>query len=212
MDGREPMASMLVADCPHCGIRNTAFSIRDGFPASSSRPGYAFAQCHSCGCGVLVTHQNIHPKQHWKLLHYTGINPAPPDTGAPKHTPDPAADFFRQAAESRNAGNRDAAGMMYRKALESALKQFSTDHKLSLYDRIQDLGKGHKLTPSLVKWAHTIRLKGNDAAHDDAPFTRQDADQLHTFTDLVFRYLFTLPGMLREARSEGSVEPTGKTE
>ena len=203
----------MVADCPHCGTRKSAFTVHNGFGCIDSQPGYALAQCHSCGHGVLVRHWSSGSKQNWFDLDHGMIIPEPPDTGAPRHTPDRAADFFRQAAESRNAGLLDAAGTMYRKALESALKQCSTDQnanqRLPLYDRIQALGNDHVLTPSLVEWAHSIRLMGNDAVHDDQPFTREDADQLHTFTDLVFRYLFTLPGMLSEARGESPAVPAG---
>ena len=43
--------------------------------------------------------------------------------------------------------------------------------------------------------------------HDDEePFVKEDAELLSTFTRLVLLYLFTLPGMLNEARG-ASAEP-----
>lgn len=56
------------------------------------------------------------------------------------------------------------------------------------------------LTPDMKEWAHEIRLGGNDAAHEEKPFTKQEAERLYTFSLLVFNYLFMLPGMLAEAR------------
>ena len=42
-------------------------------------------------------------------------------------------------------------------------------------------------------WAHKIRSLGNEAAHGDTPFPREEAQSLYDFTRLVFMYFFTLP-------------------
>ena len=67
--------------------------------------------------------------------------------------------------------------------------------------RIQQAAAQHGLTPDLADWANRIRLDGNAAVHDDE-FSKEDAESLHAFTELVFMYLFTLPGMLEEAQEE----------
>ena len=103
--------------------------------------------------------------------------------------------------------NWDAAGVMFRKALDVGLKvKFSNDTKGSLYERIRGAADRHDLTPELADWAHKIRLDGNDAAHDEDPFSEEEAKELQVFTELVFRYLFTLPGMMQEARGAESSE------
>ena len=104
--------------------------------------------------------------------------------------------------------NWDAAGAMFRKALDVGLKvKFPEDSKGSLYERISRAAERHDLTPGLAEWAHKIRLDGNDAAHGEDPFSEEDAQRLQVFTELVFRYLFTLPGMMQEARqNETSAE------
>ena len=97
--------------------------------------------------------------------------------------------------------NWDAAGSMFRKALEAGLKSKFPDMEGSLYDRIKEAKKKQGLTPELAKWAHEIRLGGNDAAHEEL-FSEKEAKDLALFTQLVFQYLFMLPGMLEEARSD----------
>ena len=105
------------------------------------------------------------------------------------------------------AKNWDAAGAMFRKALDVGLKvKFPEDSKGSLYERIGRAAQRHDLTPELAEWAHKIRLDGNEAAHDEVPFMDEDAKRLQVFTELVFRYLFTLPGMMQEARGAESSE------
>ena len=93
---------------------------------------------------------------------------------------------------------------MFRKALDAGLKNKFPEIKGSLYERIRKAEKERGLTPDLAKWADQIRLGGNEAAHDEEPFSEQDAERLRTFTDLVLRYLFTLPGVLAEAQGESA--------
>jgi Domain of unknown function (DUF4145) len=121
------------------------------------------------------------------------VFPEPEKTEVPEHVPESAARAFTQAVESRVAGHYDAAGAMYRKALDVGLKAIDPLLKGRLQERIDKLAAGHKLTPSIKDWAHDIRLDGNDAAHEEDPFTKGEAEQMHLFTQLVLTYLFTLP-------------------
>lgn len=108
--------------------------------------------------------------------------------------------------------NYDAAGSMFRKALDVGLKTKFPDMKGTLYVRIKKAAKEHKLTPDMAKWAHQVRLGGNDATHEEEPFSEEAAKELASFTRLVFLYLFTLPGMLKNSRrqAESSMETTSE--
>ena len=97
--------------------------------------------------------------------------------------------------------NYDAAGTMFRTALEAGLKEKFPAIGGMLNQRIQQAATNHGLTPDLAEWADRIRLDANPAAHDDE-FSKEDAENLHAFTELVFMYLFTLPGMLENAQEE----------
>ena len=99
------------------------------------------------------------------------------------------------------AGNWTAAGMMFRKALETALKAKFPDITGKLVVRIDTAAKAGDLTQDMAEWAHQIRLLGNDATHEEEPFSEEDARSMHAFTDLMLQYLFTLPGMMAAARS-----------
>ena len=97
--------------------------------------------------------------------------------------------------------NYDAAGSMFRTALEAGLKEKFPKVEGMLKARIQQAADQHGLTPDLADWANRIRLDANAAVHDDE-FSKEDAENLHAFTELVFMYLFTLPGMLENAQEE----------
>lgn len=60
----------------------------------------------------------------------------------------------------------------------------------------------HQFGPRSAEWANQIRFWGNNAAHEDEPFTEEDARQMGEFTELFLTYLFTLPEKLAKARDQ----------
>lgn len=201
--------SVFRGDCPHCGTKSVAFAIRAEHRATKhiDRPWDTLAACGYCSRAVLASFEGsaAEPSQVLQTSARHDISrptlfPAPRDTGAPIYTPENAANCYRQGMENLGR-NWDAAGIMFRKALEVGLKvKFPSDRKEMLFDRIQRAAERHELTPELAEWAHQIRLGGRDAAHDEEPFSEEEAKRLQVFTELVFRYLFTLPRMVKEAR------------
>ena len=127
------------------------------------------------------------------------ISPTLPKSDAPEFTPDNVARFFKQGKDNVSAGNWDAAGAMFRKALESGLKKKFPDIKGTPRQRIDKAAKQHKLTPELAEWAHQIRDLGNDAVHEEE-FTEEEAKAMAAFTDLLLQYIFTMPGRLQAER------------
>jgi hypothetical protein len=120
--------------------------------------------------------------------------PTPRSTDAPADCPANVANFFKQGAKSLNGANFDAAGMMFRKSLETATKALDGNSKAkNLAGRIQELVSSHLLTPALGDWANEVRLGGNDAAHEENPFTKEEAEDLHHFTENFLNYAFTMP-------------------
>ena len=169
-----------------------------------------FAQCGHCGSCVVAVFESR-----------TGDDPltlfatAPPDftltkffpksqePSAPDHLPENVKRFFLQGVENV-ARNQDAAGAMFRKSLDVALKVKCPEATGRLVDRINRAVELGTLTSELGEWAHQIRLEGNEATHGDDPYTPEQAAALHQFTMLVLLYLFTLPGMLVESRQTPS--------
>ena len=69
---------------------------------------------------------------------------------------------------------------MYRKSLETAMKLAFPKHPetLSLYQRIEKAKDDGGLTKELAGWAHEIRGLGNEAIHEEQPFSRRDSPPL----------------------------------
>ncbi|MYE14829.1 MAG: DUF4145 domain-containing protein [Gammaproteobacteria bacterium] len=199
-------------NCGRCGARSVAFTIRSepyrsrGEDSSGSYAFDVFAVCGNCNRGSVATY--IYGSRSFELEYarLSKLSPRRPSTDAPAHTPQNVAHFYRQAVRSM-PGLWDAAGSMFRKTLESALKAKFPSLSGSLYDRIKSAGEKGWLTKELAAWADHIRLDGNDAIHDENPFEQDQAETLATFTRLILLYLFTLPGMLAEAQgTEGEAQ------
>jgi hypothetical protein len=138
----------------------------------------------------------------------TEIWPEAPTPNIPDGIPGSVARVLVQAESNfAQAGNEEAAATMYRKSLELALKDVDATLTGTLAAKIQSLGAQHKLTPSLVDWAHEVRLLGNFGAHEDEAISRSDLEALRDFVDLILRYLFTLPSLLEKRRAKQKSEP-----
>jgi hypothetical protein len=68
--------------------------------------------------------------------------------------------------------------------------------------RIEKLAKDGKLTTDIAEWSRTVKDVGNAAAHDEEPISRDELTQLRNFSEMLLRYLFSLPGAVKKRRGE----------
>jgi hypothetical protein len=209
------MIAQISLDCPHCLNKKVAFQIRSGFIPAPGNPSGSIALliCPLCGEGVIAKIRTNTPGMnfpqafgHWvggQMGMPAGTNiyqslPKPAISEAPASTPENVKRFYLQGMDNV-AQNFDAAGTMFRKCLDTALKHLDPNGKGNLEKRIDHLPEVTGVTPAMKTWAHEIRRLGNDAAHEEDPFTQAEAKSLQAFTEVFLTYAFTLPGML-EAR------------
>lgn len=91
---------------------------------------------------------------------------------------------------------------MYRKALDIGLKKIDPTLTGTLGQKIKKLAMAGKLTTDIEVWSDHVRDLGNDAAHEESPIDRTELSNLRNFTEMVLRYLFTLPNMVKRRRGE----------
>jgi Domain of unknown function (DUF4145) len=129
--------------------------------------------------------------------------PKPPGPLIPELLPPDVERVYLQG--ERNfpvSGNEEAAGSMYRKALDIGLKKIDPSLSGMLGPRIQKLADAGKLTADIAVWSKSIKDDGNEAVHDEEPISREDLTALRSFTEMVLRYLFSLPGAVKKRRGE----------
>lgn len=132
--------------------------------------------------------------QGWEI---GGFWPEPAQPLIPENLPKEVERIYLQAERNFPVhGNEEAAGAMYRKALDVGLKRAAPEVGGSLAERIRKLAAANKLTAEMAEWATHVRVIGNEAAHDEEPPSRADLTDLRNFSDVLMRYLFSMPAMI----------------
>lgn len=195
-------------NCPYCGTTKVAFRGDKPIPCDAQGSEYIILlQCRCCRNGVVAKYRGS-GIMNW--ISTGGLSDPPPlleswpkmeTVSAPKYLPDNIRSFYTQGIDSLRRQNYDAAGTMFRKSLDVTLKRLYPEGKGTLQKRIDALPHDLGITPAMKEWAHEIRDLGNDAAHEDEPFTESEARALQAFIEMFLTYAFTLPGMLKERKS-----------
>jgi hypothetical protein len=193
-------------DCPHdgCLTEKAGFSGGAYLVYNSSAGEYiVLLQCGVCRNCIIAKFQSPYFAQWLENAEVTpprliDVWPKRKPIEAPQHLPPNVARYYFQTMDSLNRRNFDAAGTMFRKALDTGLKRIDPQGKGTLEKRIDNLSAVTGITPAMKEWAHHIRRLGNDAAHEEEPFEEDEARGLQSFTELLLTYAFTLPGMLVE--------------
>lgn len=122
--------------------------------------------------------------------------PAAEEAKAPEHTPKPVADAYVDALKSLNNSLWTPAGIMARKTIDVATKSLDPHTKKGspLRDRIDNLRAKGLITEALQVMAHVVRLDGNDAVHEEDPFTEDEAQEICEFARLFLTLTFTVNG------------------
>lgn len=212
----EPIMAILTHMCPHCGTEHVALRIVSVATIPGDR-GAVFLQCPKCrlpSCASLKARPSRNHLAVGQFAEYNGdieemgwapdqIWPEPPKPNIPELLPPDVARVYLQA--ERNfpvAGNEEAAGMMYGKALDIGLKKIDPTLKGMLGQNIKQLAKAGKLTADIAEWSGHVRDIRNDATHEESSISRDELSELRNFTEMVLRYLFSLPNAVKKRRGE----------
>ncbi len=192
------VAITVLPECPHCHSREITFYLlaQTGF-----HPYVSAWICANCKRGIYLEGHVINHNGNFPFKAFNTCYPAPDIERAPEFTPEQAAHDFEEAASCLRTGNYKAASIMARASLEAAVKSLEAKGN-NLKEKINDLAARHIITPDLADWAHEIRTIGNNAAHDGTPHTKQDAEDIIDFAEMLYIYLFTLPGRIKTRRGQ----------
>jgi hypothetical protein len=115
--------------------------------------------------------------------------------------------YLQAEANFPHEGHEEAAGGMYRRALDIGTKIYAAQKAeteplkaRNLGQRIEGLAAAGRLTRELADWAHEVRLVGNEAMHELDEVSREDLIAMRGFAETALTYMFTLPAMLEERR------------
>jgi hypothetical protein len=203
---------VILRNCPHCPAEHSSFTIVWSNPFPNNPAAFnCLAACAACSWPIcfiaLQTTEgaipanysgNIEPKWHVKEIWPDRKPPA-----APQHTPPSVKTRFEEGEDAFTRKKWNSAVAMYRSALDIATKAMDGPPKdVTFFKRLEWLHDNHAITPDIRSWADHVRVEGNAALHDPEQFNEQDAKALRFFTEMFLRYVFELPGAVREFRGE----------
>lgn len=209
--------------CPHCQTNDIALVVRAWSPIITDNQqraqdqGVALLTCPRCqmpsgahlkGSATKIPFDQISNVNFsadpttfgWTI---SGFWPVPPKPLIPEFLPPDIERVYLQAERNFPVeGNEEAAGTMYRKALDVGLKKIDSALTGTLGAKIKTLATRGQLTADIAEWSNHVRDLGNDAAHEETPLTRKELEDLRGISEMVLRYLFTLPNMIKKRRGE----------
>ena len=213
------MGIIVIPRCYYCGgTAGISPSIAETASIEMRNVFTVFYQCPSCeggfSCKVQLVRGVVDESPHTfkgNLNRTKGyivgpLFPKAADTKVPSSLPPNIENFYRQAADSFQRRNYDAAAVMCGRVLDNATKELDASFDGTLYKRIDNLAKNCTITKDMAEWAHEIRLIRNAGAHDPEPISAEDAKDIFPFTELFLQYVYTLPGKLKERREEEAKE------
>lgn len=166
---------MFPGKCPHCGIRQVKFEILTVIPlrnddsiySAVKKPKDIFAVCENCQRGVAGQASMFYEKKSQRVKFSDVVifsfrsNPF-----ALEHIPPIIRDNFMEGEETLWDSHYNAAGMVFRKALEMGMKNKLPKFEGRLEEFIDKAQEEDLLTKDMANWAHKIRSIGNEAAHE----------------------------------------------
>ncbi len=97
-----------------------------------------------------------------------------------------------EAWRSYYAGIFKGAALLGRAALELSVKLLGAPGS-KLRAQIDNLADAGVITKKLAEWAHEVRATGNEAAHEMADVTLEDADAALAFLDSFLEDVYVMP-------------------
>ena len=208
MQGLLAMAQLTLS-CPHCRTEKVGFAPRNAVQVTPGGQTLLFLQCEGCGQAIVAVVNNIRAAvEAWIGGHgntpgqIVRIYPEMIALKAPADVPSTVRAAFLSGLDNLDrAGGANAAAIMFRRAVEIAIKAVNPDAPKgqNLDKRIEGLPPDIA-TPAMKEWAHQVRLDANEATHEPEEFSEDDAKKLRIFAEMFLTYAFTLPAMLARAK------------
>jgi len=174
-----------------CGYCSASIASQKGYYATvHGNPhqflGYIYI-CHKC---LEPTYFNLRDN----------IQTPGPIIGNPvKHIPRPEVEeLFDEAKSCFSIGAYTASVMSCRKLLMNLSVSEGAEEGKSYADYVNYLNDNNYIPPGGKIWVDSIRKLGNEANHEIAFKTSEDAERILNFTEMLLRFIYEMPGIMEE--------------
>jgi hypothetical protein len=166
-------------------------------------------ECGNCSGYVMVMWSaSEHSSPATGLYNYK-VLPWPLGVGdGSENWPKTVRKYWKQAHDSQNSENYDAASVMARSALQAVMRQQKAVGK-DLYHEIEDLAQKGVLPNVIKEWSHEVRQLAKPSAHpdeDDEDVNSNDVEDVINFLDFLLEYVYDVPKRIENYRSRDEQE------
>jgi hypothetical protein len=110
-----------------------------------------------------------------------------------EHVPESVSGLYDEARRALSVDAFTSSVLASRKLLMNVAVEHGAGEGKSFADYIDYLGNAGYVPPNGKVWLDRIRQTGNEATHEIAPKTREDAEQLIAFTGMLLKFIYEFP-------------------
>lgn len=159
---------------------------------------YRLASCTGCQSPFLQTQQFYEIPGEISAMQHEAILYPVHGTFSGEGVPETVKRLHGDAVKCYAAALYEPCIIMCRKCLEAVCYELG-ETKGTLHHRLKSLEQKQKIDPMLLRWANSLRIIGNDAAHDlHMQVDREDATDSLRFVEAILLYIFTLTARFDE--------------
>ncbi|MHC4573357.1 MAG: DUF4145 domain-containing protein [Planctomycetota bacterium] len=141
---------------------------------------------------IYICYNCKHPTYFYENKQY----PSPPFGDHIEGLPDDVSGLYQEVRDCTSVNALTAAVMVCRKLLMHIAVDKGAD-KGKYFQEYVDCLAAQYITPANIAWVDKIRDVGNAANHEIPSITREDAEQIITFTGMLLRLVYDFPGRLK---------------
>lgn len=111
--------------------------------------------------------------------------------------PKEVEDLYAEARKCTSCNAYTASVLCSRKLLMNIAVSKGAQEGMKFAEYVGYLDKKHFIPPDGKEWVDHIRTKGNEATHEIKIMTREDAEQLITFAEMLLKLIYEFPKMIK---------------
>jgi hypothetical protein len=179
-------------------LPNVAFTCGFCSTSVSSVKGYKLGQLGD-GSGPQIGAIYICPNCGGPVFRAPGRQyPSTPLGRTVLHVPESLNTLYEEARRCTSENCFTAAVLLCRKMLMNIAVQEKATEGLKFIEYVTYLSEHGYVPPNGKHWVDHIRKKGNEATHEIALMTDNDAKELLTFVEMLLRFIYEFPKMIPE--------------
>jgi len=114
------------------------------------------------------------------------------------HLPEEIGNLYEEARQCVSINSYTSAVLSCRKLLMHLAVEVGADEGKSFIDYVQYLADNGYVPPGGEKWVDLIRKKGNEANHEITLMSKDDAERLLSFLEMLLKFIYEFPAKVLE--------------